>query len=257
MHSNPFHLFNPASCGVLEMGLEISHKQARHSFSPLLENLWVKSASTSHAKNTAERVFHCWSSTWKGFLKVTDWDWEFLPLRFTLSSCTALLCVIWLCSSLPLVYSDKWQLQGQRCQRVQLTHALSNCSWSMRYHHTTPGQQACDGGIALATGSLDEKPFSWVRLSGVALPQPSSVSHVILCSGFVPRSPSRWPVQKYVWHQKALDLGQRNIKMSHTLADPSLVLTEEFPLSTFSSQEQLPRGTRRLGSEVIHILFAH
>lgn len=59
MHSIPFHLFNPASCRVLEMGLEKAHKQAGDFFSPLLENFWVKSASSSQAKNTAEIVFHC------------------------------------------------------------------------------------------------------------------------------------------------------------------------------------------------------
>jgi len=41
------------------MGLEISHKQARDLFSRLLENIWLKSASSSQAKNTAEKVFHC------------------------------------------------------------------------------------------------------------------------------------------------------------------------------------------------------
>lgn len=64
MHSIPFHLFNPASCGALEMGLDISRKQARDLFfffflSPFLEDFWVKSASSSQAKYSAERVFHC------------------------------------------------------------------------------------------------------------------------------------------------------------------------------------------------------
>lgn len=59
MHSIPFHLVNPVSCGVLETGLEIAHKQASNLFSPLLEYFWVKSASFSQAKNTVERVFHC------------------------------------------------------------------------------------------------------------------------------------------------------------------------------------------------------
>lgn len=98
MHSIPFHLLNPASCGVFEIGLEISHKKTRNIFSSFLENFWVKSASSSQAKNTAASL---WSSTWKGFLKVTGWDRGFELLRFTLSSCSKLLCVIWLCSPLP------------------------------------------------------------------------------------------------------------------------------------------------------------
>lgn len=73
-------------------------------------------------------------------------------------------------SSFAPAYSDRSQLQGWRCQHAQLARALSNCSWNAKYHHTTLGKQACEGGIALVPGSFDEEPLSQAGLSGVLCP---------------------------------------------------------------------------------------